>query len=115
MAIIMLPNQSPSPNLYKVQSVYNILIYITLVATAEDGCGNFCCDKDGDVRLLDGRRESEGHVEVCLNGEWGTLCDDHWDNRNAGVICAMLGYHRESEYTAQHVSSLTVFFYSMSC
>ena len=50
------------------------------------------------MRLLDGRRASEGHVEVCLNGEWGTICDDHWDNRNAGVICAMLGYHRESEH-----------------
>ena len=48
------------------------------------------------VRLKGGRRDSEGYVEVCVDGVWGTVCDDHWDNRDAGVICYMLGYHRES-------------------
>ena len=38
-------------------------------------------------------------MEMCVDGTWGTLCDDHWDNRDAGVICHMLGYHRESEHT----------------
>ena len=50
------------------------------------------------MRLKGGRRDSEGYVELCLDGAWGTLCDEYWDNRDAGVICYMLGYHRESEH-----------------
>ena len=60
-------------------------------------CGEFCCDVEGAVRLTGGRKSSEGYVEVCMGGAWGTVCDDHWDNRDAGVICSMLGFHRESE------------------
>ena len=49
------------------------------------------------MRLIGGRRDSEGYVELCLDGSWGTLCDQHWDGRDASVICHMLGYHRQSE------------------
>ena len=62
----------------------------------------FCCDEEGKVKLTGGRKPSEGYVEFCVRVDndtlvWGTLCDDHWDNRDAGVICSMLGYHRQSE------------------
>ena len=62
-------------------------------------CGEFCCgdEDEGTVRLVGGRRATEGYVELCMDGSWGTLCDQHFDSRDAGVICHMLGYHRQSK------------------
>ena len=33
-----------------------------------------------------------GRVEVCINNQWGTICDNYWDDNAATVICKMLGY-----------------------
>ena len=51
------------------------------------------CSTDGDLRLVDGSRQSSGRVVVCLNGQWGTVCDNYWDTRDTRVVCRQLGYH----------------------
>lgn len=37
-----------------------------------------------------------GRVEICHNGEWGTICADEdenaWGHKNAEVACGALGY-----------------------
>ena len=37
-------------------------------------------------------RDSEGLLEVLHNGEWGTICDDEFDNDDATAICGILGF-----------------------
>ena len=51
----------------------------------------FC--EDGTIQLQGGT-QTGGRLEVCVNGTWGTVCSDFWDNADASVVCVQLGYSR---------------------
>lgn len=57
----------------------------------------FCCVdygscKEGAVQLVNGETNTEGRVEVCVNGIWSNVCDKGWDKIDAHIICLQLGY-----------------------
>ena len=55
------------------------------------------CSPEWSIRLVGGSSVTEGRVEVCLNGAWGTVADDLWGPSDSIVVCRQLGFHSNSE------------------
>ena len=52
--------------------------------------------KEGEIRLVNGKTENEGTIEICFDDLWGLISDSDWDNGDAEVVCRQLGYSSTS-------------------
>ena len=50
------------------------------------------------IRLQGGSYSNQGRVEIYCNGQWGTICDDEFNQNDAITICKQLGYNYYYSY-----------------
>ena len=41
--------------------------------------------------MAEGNTLLEGRVEVCMDNQWGTVCQSNWGAADAQVVCRQLG------------------------
>ncbi|KAK7107812.1 scavenger receptor cysteine-rich type 1 protein M130-like [Littorina saxatilis] len=63
------------------------------------------CSQKRPIRLVNGSSASEGRVEVYRQGSWGTVCDEDFDDRDAVVVCRMMGFIQKDETVEVQVRS----------
>ena len=81
----MLGSDAKQVSFFSSMTVHTIVPYIHIACS------------HGSVRLRESSSSSEGRVEVCVSGVWGSVCDDHWDQADARVACRKVGYPIPSE------------------
>ena len=54
--------------------------------------------------LVNGSNQFEGRIEVFIQGQWGTVCEDAWNLADAVVACRQLGYGHPYDITRRWLS-----------
>ena len=59
----------------------------------------------GEFRLIGGTGPHEGRVEVCYRGQWSTICDEGWEDRDAEVVCSQIGFRASGTFLCKELNS----------
>ena len=68
----------------------NLRVLRMLEGTFSLDAAHFCIT--GNIRLEGGRTPMNGRLEVFHQDEWGTVCKNGFDDKDAAVICRSLRY-----------------------
>lgn len=93
ICLLLLPQQDGyKPAALPTSAMNNLLFFKgVLIFLSTNFNMSSCVSFSGAVRLAGGSSGNNGRVEVYLNGQWGAICDTHWTDRDASVICGQLG------------------------
>ena len=67
---------------------------------------------EGDVRIRGGTHPSNGRVEVCKNGIWGSVCFSGWSDNEAAVVCRHLGHDSNGTANLSYTRILVIVTFS---
>ena len=68
------------------------MVIVTITVLCFVYAASVFCSTDGGIRLVGGSTPFKGRIEVCSNGEWGTVCDYLFGSSDASVACRQLGF-----------------------
>lgn len=58
--------------------------------------------EDGSIKLSDTAVDSEGRLDLCVDGIWGSIHSDDFNRHDGRVACGQLGY--SSDGTSHHIT-----------
>nr|XP_054754535.1 neurotrypsin-like [Lytechinus pictus] len=111
IAIIDISNMASNTD-SKMSSGMSLWIILSALVLMWPNC---VLSLDGDIRLADGFSPYEGRVEIYYDGQWGTVCDDAWDDLDAQVVCRQLGYSGGTSYRGYTSGSGTIWLDDVGC
>lgn len=72
--------------LESLAKVHVVPVYTIFTNNDTDKC------QHKDIRLAGSSYNVAGLIELCINGDWKPVCGHNFDNADASVVCAHLGY-----------------------